>query len=167
MSNKNNVPETTEQPSAATTAQVAAFNPFEKLSAEQVTALAGNFNKQWRAAHSLDVALAMTEYSISENDATFFAWLKSEAEAIIDRNTVSDTVKYITSMLNGVAFPNSCDVSLGLIEQRYGSLKVELRKTVGIRVRDYATGKWQSDTAKAIMEKVYNHLKVTEKDWMR
>lgn len=143
------------------------FNPFDKLTAEQLTALAGSFNKQWRDAHGMDIALAQTEFSISENDATFYAWLKSEAESVLDRNTITSAVKYISNMLEGVAFPKSSAVSLGLIETKYNEVKVNLRKTIGIRVRDYATGKWQSTTAQGILDKVYEKLGITEKDWMR
>jgi hypothetical protein len=88
------------------------FNPFEKLTAEQLTALAGSFNKQWRDAHGMAIALAQTEFGISENDATFYAWLQSEAESVLDRNTVASAVKYIGNMLEGVAFPKSTAVSL-------------------------------------------------------
>ena len=143
------------------------FNPFERLSAEHITALAGSFNKQWRDAHAMDIALAQTEFTISENDAIFFAWLKSEADSVLDRNTVTNAAKYISSMLEGVAFPKSTDVSLGLIETKYSEVKVSLRKTIGIRVRDYATGRWQSTTAQGILDKVYAKLGITEKDWMR
>ena len=157
----------TEQATPAATQKAEAFNPFTKLSPEQLTALAGSFNKQWRAAHSLDIALAQTEFQISENDATFFAWLKSEAESVLDRNTVTDAVKYISSMLDGVAFPNSTEVTLALIAGRYDGLKPELKKTVGIRVRDYAHSKWAQSTASAVLTKVYEKLGVKETDWMR
>lgn len=161
--NAQNIPAAIEQPVEAKPQ----FNPFNALSAAEITALAGNFNKQWRSAHALDIALAQTEYQCTENDATFYAWLKSEAVSILDRNAVGDAVKYITNLLNGVAFPNSADVTLGLIEQSYNGIKVELRRTVGIRVRDFATGKWESNTAQAILSKVYAKLGVKEKDWMR
>jgi hypothetical protein len=152
---------------AAPVTPVTVFNPFEKLSAEQLTALAGSFNKQWRDAHGMAIALAQTEFQISENDATFYAWLQSEAESVLDRNTVASAVKYIGNMLEGVAFPKSTAVSLGLIETKYNEVKVSLRKTIGIRVRDYATGRWQSVTAQGILDKVYAKLSITEKDWMR
>lgn len=166
MANNHTSPVQENEAIEATT-QAASFNPFTKLSPEQITALAGSFNKQWRAAHSMDIAIAQTEFTISENDATFFAWLKSEADSVLDRNMVTDAVKFITSMLDGVAFANSTAVSLGLIEGRYNNLKVELRKTVGIRVRDFAHSKWAQVTATAILDKVYEKLTITEKDWMR
>ena len=144
-----------------------AFNPFTTLSADQISALAGSFNKQWRDAHALDIALAQTEHGISENEAVFTAWLKAETDSIMDRLAVTSAVGYINNMLQGVAMPSSSEVSLGLIEGRYNELKVSLRKTVGVRVRDYATGKWTAVSSGGILDKVYKHLGITEKDWMR
>lgn len=145
----------------------APFNPFLTLNSEELTALVSSFNKQWKASNALNIALAQTEHSCSENDAIFVAWLKSEASSVLDRNAVTDSVKFISNMLPGVAFTQSETVTLGLIEGSYSALKVELRKTVGIRVRDYALGKWTQSSAQAILEKVYKHLKISEKDWMR
>lgn len=167
MSKQENAP--TEQPiPAPEQSEVkAAFNPFVVLSGDEIAALAGSFNKQWRAANAVSVVLAMTEHGCSENDAVFVAWLKAEANAILDRQSVTNAVKFIDAQLTGVAFPASTKVSLGLIETAYTALKTELRKTVGIRVRDAAQGRWQAVTANAVLDQVYEHLKITEKDWMR
>lgn len=143
------------------------FNPFTHLTAEEVTSLAGSFNKQWRDTHALTMAMAQTEHKCSEIESLFFAWLKAEATAIVDRNNVSSAVSYITNLLQGVAFPASSEVTLGLIETRYAELKASLRKAAGIRIRDYAAGQWQSETASAILSKVYAKLGVSEKEWMR
>jgi len=156
-----------KQDAATSNTAAQTFNPFTALSTDELTALAGSFNKAWRDAHSMDIALAQTEFSISENDATFYAWIKSEAVNVLDRTTANTAAKFISNMLEGVAFPHSSATSLGLIAGKYNDLKVNLRKSVGIKVRDYACGRWANVTANAILEKVYLHLGITEKDWMR
>lgn len=161
---KQKTEQPTEQPQ---TAVVVPFNPFQHLSAEAIAALANRYNKQWRGAHAVDIALAMTEFGCSENEAMFYADLKASAESILDAAEVTKAADYISNLLSGVAFPSSAEVTLGLIQTRYEALKPALRKTCGTRVRDKAHSKYQSETAKAILSKVYAILGVTEKDWMR
>jgi len=168
MSNKATEPNVTEQPNAATEqASPVPFNPFTVLDGAELTALASSYNKQWRQAHALTIAMAMSEFQCSENEAIFYASLKADASSIIDRDSVNDTVSSITGLLRGVAFPKQSDVSLAMIEGHYSELKTELRKTAGIRIRDFAHKEWEQATADAIMSKVYKHLGIAEKDWMR
>jgi len=143
------------------------FNPFTALDGAELTALASSYNKQWRQVHALTIAMAMSEFNCSENEAIFYASLKVDAASIIDRDSVNDTVSSITGLLRGVAFPKQSEVSLAMIEGHYSELKTGLRKTAGIRIRDFAHKEWEQTTADNIMSKVYKHLGIAEKDWMR
>lgn len=158
---------TPSEQSNTSTQPKAPFNPFAVLTVEELMALAGSYNKQWRQAHTLDIALAMTEHGCNENEAIFYASLKADAQSIMDRAAVNDTVDSITGLLRGVAFPKQRDVSLALIEGHYTGLKTELRKSAGIRIRDFAHKEWEQVTADSIMTPVYKHLGIMEKDWMR
>lgn len=146
----------------------AVFNPFQYLSAEQLAALTGSFTKQWKESKDrvLYMTEAQSEFGASEAESLCYAWIKSEAESICDRNAVNEAVAAITSLLPAVARAKN-DVPLDLIATEYETLKASLRKTVGVRVRDFAMGEYDSASAQKLMDKVYAKLEVSEKDWMR
>jgi hypothetical protein len=141
------------------------FNPFLKLTAEEIAAIAPN--KAFRDTNAVAIALAQTEFGISENDATFFAWLKSRAEKVIDARDENDAVTFIFNFREGVAFEKSRKATLALISERYNNLKVSLRKPVGIKVRDKINDEYRGQTAQVILDHIYSALNVVETDWMR
>ncbi len=142
------------------------FNPFDKLSVVELVALTGRYTKAWRNAHSVDVALAQVEFSCSTEEACFYADLKSTASAIIDRDTISTVGDSIAGLVRGIGTAQK-DVSLGLIKADYDTLKPELQNEVGKRVRDITNKTYESATASKLLQILYTHLGVREKDWMR
>jgi len=147
-------------------AQTVPFNPFLKLSIQELVALTGRYTKQWRVAHSVDVALAMAEFSCTADEACFYADLKSTANGIIDRETITEVGDNLAGLVRGIGTANK-EISLNLIKTDYDALKPELRNEVGKRVRDITNKTYESATAAKLLGILYAHLGVQEKDWMR
>jgi len=142
------------------------FNPFVKLQNSEVVALTSRYTKAWRSAHAVDIMLAQTEYGCSADEACFFAELKSDAIAIIDRETIGTVGDSIAGLVRGIGTAQR-EISLGLIKSEYDALKPELRNEVGKRVRDVTNKTYESATAAKLLSILYEHLNVREKDWMR
>lgn len=156
-----------EQQESAVTNNVAEhlgipFNPFSKLSVNELVALTGRYTKAWRNGHSVDVALAQVEFNCSTEEACFYADLKSTASAIIDRETISTVGDSIAGLVRGIGTAQK-DVSLGLIKADYDALKPELQNEVGKRVRDITNKTYESSTATKLLGILYAHLSVRER----
>ena len=142
------------------------FNPFTQLSINELVALTGRYTKQWRAAHSVDTALAMTEFGCSADEACFYADLKATAVSIIDRETITSVGDNIAGLVRGIGTAQRA-VSLGLIKADYQAAKPELQNEIGKRVRDITNKTYESATAAKLLGILYTELGVREKDWMR
>ena len=158
--------QSTQSTSANSTMPKAAFNPFNHLSITEIVALTGRYTKQWRTAHSVDVALAMAEFECTADEACFFADLKSTATAIIDRETISTVGDHLAGLVRGIGTASK-DISLNLIKVDFDALKPELRNEVGKRIRDITYKTYEAATASKILSILYAHLGVQEKNWMR
>lgn len=143
-----------------------AFNPFERLSINELVALTGRYTKAWRVAHSVDVALAMAEFNCSADEACFYADLKSTANGIIDRETVTMVGDSLAGLVAGIGTARK-EISLNLIKTDFDALKPELRNEVGKRIRDITNKTYESATASKLLSILYQTLGVREKDWMR
>jgi hypothetical protein len=152
----------TQQPEAVKVA----FNPFTVLSVTEIVALAGTYTKAWKSAHIVDTSLAMSEFGCSEEEACFYADLKGKAAGIIDRDTVRTIGDKIAGLVRGIGTP-SREISLNLIKMDYESVKVELRAEVGKRVRESVLDVYETATGDRLLQILYTHLGVREKDWMR
>jgi hypothetical protein len=165
MSNQNhNSPVANEAIEA--TAQAVPFNPFTKLAITELVALTGRYTKTWRVAHSVDVALAMAEFNCSPDEACFYADLKSTANSIIDRETISTVGDHLAGLVRGIGTAAK-EISLNLIKADFDALKPELQNEVGKRIRDVTNKTYESATASKLLSILYAHLGVQEKNWMR
>jgi len=142
------------------------FNPFMQLTIPELVALTSRYTKAWKVAHAVDIAVAQTEFTCSVEEACFFADLKSTANGIIDRETISSMGDRLASLVRGIGTA-SREITLNLIKSDFDSLKPELRNDVGRRIRDIVSREYESATATRLMTILYEHLGVREKDWMR
>ena len=156
----------TQNEANAATEQAVPFNPFTKLAIGELVALTGRYTKAWRVAHSVDVALAMAEFNCSVDEACFYADLKSTAVGIIDRETISSVGDHLAGLVRGIG-TTSKEISLNLIKADFDTLKPELQNEVGKRIRDVTNKTYESATASKLLNILYAHLGVQEKNWMR
>jgi len=161
-SQQNNSTSTISQPTAVTVP----FNPFTKLSIPEIVALTSRYNKAWKTARAVDIALAQTEFNCSVEEACFFADLKSTAVGIIDRETVSTMGDKLAQLVRGIGTASK-EITLNLIKSDFETVKPELRNDVGRRIRDNVSKEYESATAAKLLSILYEHLGVREKDWMR
>lgn len=163
---KNETIANNQNEAVAVTEQAVPFNPFNKLAIEELVALTGRYTKAWRVAHSVDIALAMAEFSCTADEACFYADLKSTANGIIDREVISTQGDHLAGLVRGIGTAQK-EISLNLIKSDFDALKPELQNEVGKRIRDITNKTYESATASKLLGILYAHLGVQEKNWMR
>jgi hypothetical protein len=145
------------------------FNPFIVLSTidvnNELAAMAGRFNKSWKAQRNERIATIAAEYNCSTVEACFAVWLQDDARAILSREKVKETADAIVNILDEVIGKSSA-LALGQIESKYSDVSVIDRPDVGRKVREQANRMFTSKIASMILDKVYEHLKIKESDWM-
>lgn len=164
------VQESTEQSAEQSAPPVdVLFNPFATLSTadtnNEVLALAGRFNKSWRATRNDRITAIVAEYHCSTVEACFAVWLQDDARAIIRREKVRDTADSILNILDEV-IGKDAKLALQRIDTLYSDVPVIDRPDVGRRVREQAQRTYTAKIHTVLLSAVYEALKVKESDWM-
>lgn len=127
--------------------------------------MAGRFTKAFRKQFEERIDEIQTEHSCSTDEACFAVYLQNDARAILTRERVRSASDEILDLLDEVIQKDAA-LALNSISDIYSNVPKASRVDVGKRVRSGALDTYTMKLANKMLEKVYEHLKVKEKEWM-